>query len=432
MSASAPLKIELFTPLLLWLLYSLGTLAIFEFGPMDFPLESRWRLYLYLFFVHLAAISGYYYGFRKQKYRLRLKFSADLINKRVIDWLALFVLIGIGVGFFWDYTRGASISFALEDALAADANYSGGGVLGYVTSIFGIMTLPFLAISVISIKRSSKFSRFVFFLLVFRILYSSFVGASRHGVFMLLVLVFFSTLALIYSGQIKIKVKKFLVGVSICAILFLAYSSNLQESRQLDHIAANYISVIENNPNYEYDYNSPLIPELPEGLDAYKSGILTAYFYFGHSYNGLGHALNLPFRGTTLFFGHSDFSIRNLARILGEDVYQYSYPYRLVAEGIGYRHHWYTAYAWIASDTTFVGSIAVIFFFGSMLAQSWVRVLRRPDLISCTVLGWISYFFFQVNMTFVPADLGAFISFWGSLAIFNFRWGKPLKNQGID
>ena len=170
-----------------------------------------------------------------------------------------------------------------------------------------------------------------------------------------------------------------------------------------------------------------LVPKFTGSLDLLNSGILTAYFYFGHAYNGLGHALNLPFKGTTLFFGHSDFTIRNLARILGEDVYQYSYPYRVVAEGLGYRHHWYTTYAWIASDTTFVGSIVVFFFFGSLFARSWIRVLRRPDLISCTVLAWMSYLFFQVNMTFVPADLGAFISFWGSLAIFTFRLSKPSK-----
>ena len=248
---------------------------------------------------------------------------------------------------------------------------------------------------------------------------------------MLLVVAFFSILALIYSGQIRIKVKRFLVGASVCAILFLSYSSYLQVARQLDKISANYISVIENNPNYEYDYNSRLIPELPASLDLFNSGILTSYFYMGHAYNGLGHALNLPFKGTTLFFGHSDFTIRNLARILGEDVYQYSYPHRLVSEGLGYSHHWYTAYAWLASDTTFVGSIAVVFFFGSILAQSWIRVLRRPDLISCAVLGWMSYFFFQVNMTFVPADLGAFISFWGSLAIFKFRWSKTSKNPNV-
>lgn len=418
-----PKKNGQLVPLVSWLIYSLGTLIVFEFGPMDFPLESRWRLYLYLFFVHVAVILGYYYGVRKYSFMRHSTFSLELINKKNIDWLALLVLVGIVLGFAADFSRGASIGLALEDALAADENYSGGGFLGYVRSMFSVLTLPFLAISIVSIKKTSNLSKVVFFLLVIRILYASFVGSSRHGVFMLLIVSFFSILALIYSRQTKIKIKTFVIGAVVCATLFLAYSSYLQVARQLDTVASNYVSMIENNPNYEYDHDSALVPHLPATMDLYKSGILTGYFYFSHAYVGLGNALNLPFKGTTLFFGHSDFTIRNLARILGDEVYQFSYPHRLIAEELGYKHHWYTAYAWLASDTTFVGSIAVVFFFGSMFAKSWVRVLTRPDLRSCAVLGWMGYFFFQVNMTFVPADLGAFVSFWGSLALFTFRWG---------
>jgi len=104
------------------------------------------------------------------------------------------------------------------------------------------------------------------------------------------------------------------------------------------------------------------------------------------------------------------------------DVLNYSYHYRLFNE-VGYpTTQWITAYAWIASDTTFIGSFFLLYFFGSLLASSWIKSLKAPTIISCSVFGWMIYFFFQTNITFVPADLGAFLSFWGSIVLYKVKF----------
>jgi len=178
---------------------------------------------------------------------------------------------------------------------------------------------------------------------------------------------------------------------------------------------------MSNNSGYEFDKESIFIPKFSGDLQLANAGILTGYFYFTHAYRGLSNALNLPFKGSTLFFGHSDFSIRNLARIFGDDVLDYSYHYRLINENLGAKTLWITAYAWIASDVTFIGSLFLLYFFGSLFSKSWILVLTNPTMISSSLLAWMAYFFFQINITFVPSDLGAFVSFWGVIILYKFK-----------
>jgi len=224
-----------------------------------------------------------------------------------------------------------------------------------------------------------------------------------------------------FNNQIRISFKKLFLRIFIVVFLFLVYSSYISINRYLKPIE-NMVEYMSNSDKYELDTNNFLIPKFSGNLELINAGVLQGYFYFTHAYKGLSEALNLPFKGTSLFFGHSDFTIRNLANVFSDDeMLNYSYHYRLYNEVSYPRSLWITAYAWIASDMTFIGSFFLLYFFGSLLASSWIRTLKAPTLISCSVFGWIIYFFFQTNITFVPADLGAFISFWGSIFIYKFK-----------
>jgi hypothetical protein len=411
------------TPLYLWLIYSLTTIVIFEFGPLEFPVENKFKLYLYLFGAHISIIIGYYSGFNKLKSLKQDKLKLKLINRRGLNIITSIVLSGILFSFFRDYLSDFSVSAVGADALKAKEAFTqgrSGGILGYMGSIFGIFTLPYLAIATVNFKGLKFFSKSVLILLIFRIIYESVIGSSRHGLMALIIILFFSFLALIYTNQIKISLKKFFI-ISFCVLMvFLSYSSYIAINRQVTPIN-DYIEVVSNHPNYGFDEDSILIPKFSGDLQSLNAGILTGYFYFTHAYHGLSNALNLPFKGTTLFFGHSDFSIRNLARIFGEEVLDYSYHYRLISEYPQTRTLWITAYAWIASDTTFIGSLFLLYFFGSLFAKSWIRILKSPTIVSSSLFAWMVYFFFQINITFVPADLGAFISFWGIILLYKFN-----------
>jgi hypothetical protein len=415
-----------YVPLKIWLFYSITTIYIFEFGPLQFPIENKYLLYGYLFFAHLAIIFGYCSGIRKVKYLIGVEYTDRWLNKTLINKLSLIVLISIIYSFFRDYLAGTSIAVATNDAFEAREVYTkerSGGMLGYVGSILDSLRVPFLAIITSNFKNVSKFSKWVFLFLILRMLYASFVGSSRSGIMLLLIVLFFSVMPLTFTKQIKVSLKKiFLVG-SVFALLFLAFSSYVAIARQTI-VIEDFTQYMANNSRYDFDFDNFLMPQFSGGLQFINAGILQGYFYFTHAYAGLSNALNLPFNGTTFFFGHSDFLIRNLSRMFGEDVLLYSFHYQLISAELSKSTLWISAYAWIASDVTFIGSFFVLFLFGSLFAKSWMKVTTRPTVISSALYGWMAYFFFQINFTFVPADLGAVISFWGVIVLFVFRFKK--------
>jgi hypothetical protein len=425
MSVAEPAKWS-YVPLTIWLFYSITTISIFEFGPLQFPIESKLLLYGYLFFAHMAIFFGYCSGLKKVKYLRGLEYTDRWLDKKLINKLSLIVSIGIVYAFFRDSLAGASIQVATADSFEAREVYTSersGGILGYVGAILDSFRVPFLAIITANFKNVSKFSKWVFLFLVLRILYESFIGSSRSGIMLLLIVLFFSGLALIFTKQIDVSLKKFFLIGSVSALLFLAFSSYIAIARQTI-VIEDFAQYMANNARYDFDYDNFLMPQFSGGLKFINAGILQGYFYFTHAYAGLSSALNLPFNGTTFFFGHSDFLIRNLARIFGEDVLLYSYHYQLIASDFSASTLWISAYAWIASDVTFIGSLFVLFFFGSLFARSWIKVTTMPTIVSSALLGWMAYFFFQINFTFVPADLGAVVSFWGVILMFVFRFKK--------
>jgi hypothetical protein len=413
-----------YIPLNIWLFYSVSTISVFEFGPLQFPVESKMLLYGYLFVAHIAIIFGYRSGLKKTTHLRGLDYTDIWLNKKLVNLLAVIVLIGIALAFLRDSLSGASIAVATDDAFGARELYTkerSGGVLGYVAAILNSLRVPFLAVVTANFTKVSKFAKWILLLLILRMVYEAVVGSSRSGLMLLIIVTFFSGLALLRTRQIDVSVKKFLLLSTAAVFLFLAFSSYIAIARQTI-VIEDFAQYMANNVRYDFDYDNLLMPQFSGGLKFINAGILQGYFYFTHAYAGLSNALNLPFTGTTLFFGHSDFLIRNLARIFGEDVLVYSYHYQLIAADLSASTLWISAYAWIASDVTFIGSLFVLFFFGSLFARSWMKVTTMPTIVSSALLGWMAYFFFQINFTFVPADLGAVVSFWGVILMFVFRF----------
>ena len=421
-------KYKLLAPLYLWILYSVATILIFEFGPFQFPVQNKLQLYLYLFGAHVSIILGYYSGFKKFRNIKEEKVKSKFISKKMLNVIAFIVFLGVVIAFARDYFAGMSIASSLKDSFGAREAYTSirsGGILGYLEVLFRLGTVPYLAIGIINFKSLNKFSSFVLFLLIFRVIYEAILGSSRSGLLMLITVLFFSLLAIKFNNSIKISFKKLLLIATIILTLFASYVAYISAYRQVKPIE-NYEVYMSQNSKYTYDANSIFNPKFSGDYQLLNTGIYTGYFYLVHGYKGLSEAINTPFLGTTLFFGHSDFSIRNLARLFGEDVLNYSYFHRLVNENIYPATNFITAYAWIASDTTFIGSFFLLYFFGSLFSKSWIRVLKSPTIASSALLAWMAFFFFQINMTFVGTDLGAFFSFWGAILLYKFK----LKTHG--
>lgn len=424
--------IRCFIPLLLWLVYSLTTIFVFEFGPLDFRLTNKPLLYTYLFLAHIAIGVGYYHGFRKTRALKDLSINTHLLRSRSIKLLTWLALSFIFVNFIRDFSAGVSIVNTSIDAMDAKNQYSkarSGGPLGYISAVLTVAVIPFLVLGVASFSRLSNFSRATLVALVLRIIYDSALGASRAGLFMLVIVLFSAALLLIDRGSVKFLLRRLMIVFIPLVFFFLLYSSFIAVTRQTV-VIENMAEYMSHNSRYDFNADNFLVPQFEGSLSILNAGVLTGYFYFTHGYQGLHDALDLPFGGVGVIFGHSDFMVRNLARVFGDSALTLSLHYRLVEEQKSLSTLWVTAYTNIASDVGFSGSLVILYFFGYMFAKSFIKAIKRPSILDYACFGWLSYFFYQINMTFVPADLGAFLAFWGTifLAATRFSTGRRLQH----
>lgn len=411
---------KLYFPLIAILIYSLSTIFIFAFGPIYFESNRDLILYLYLLLSHLFIFYGYRNGLKQ---RIIPQKNEDI--KRVLNLISILVLCNILINISRDFMSGLGVVTGIENANEAREIWRlerGGGILGYLSAITSILNIPFLGLCIIFWKYLSYRTKLIFFGFVIYLLFGSVAGASRHGLMMLIVVVFIVIVSIKYSGRINLSKKQIIFYFFLALVLFLFYASFITLFRRTI-IISDYVLFMSYYGNYDVDINNFLIPNFGGVFKILDAGILEGYFYFTHGYNALSKALNLPFIGVAWGFGHSDFTIRNISALVGEDFLNYSYYYRLVYQTGYLKSQWVTSYAWIASDVTFLGSLFVLYFFSKLMAKSWVETLSKPTILSVSALAWLFYMFSQINIIFVPADLGAFISFWGVIILYA-RSGK--------
>ena len=195
-----------FFPLKIWLIYSLSTIFVYAFGPLDYYDENKSLLYIYLFVAHLSVFLGYKNGLKSSVNLVKEKNDYEFFNKKSLNTIALLVLFSVLINYYRDFTSGLSLSSTFEDSFESRdvwMNERGGGLLGYLTAIVSVFNIPFISLGIIFYNRLTKFTKIVFLLLVIYTLYSSVAGASRHGLYMFVCIVFISLLAQKLSNRIS-------------------------------------------------------------------------------------------------------------------------------------------------------------------------------------------------------------------------------------
>jgi len=170
------------------------------------------------------------------------------------------------------------------------------------------------------------------------------------------------------------------------------------------------------------------------------SGALSGYFFAAGTYSSLdpSSAENLPLQyfyvlfnqltiyisqgyyGASLIYengietltyglGHSDFLLRNAAKVFGEDILSYSPIYAMEYEK-NWQHgnFWFSIIPWIASDMGFLGTpifIALLAFSYTYAARSYL-VLRDPLALAVSYLLFFLFIFFPANNYIVQSGDG--------------------------
>lgn len=368
----------------LFLAYLVGTVLLFFFGPWRFPLEDPRRLVTFLVAAHLALAAGYLVGTRRPgrpgRWRLDVGRAATLCL--LVDVALLFPTSALNTG-SWIPNPWAALD-RLGDAYLESLRLREEAfpLVNYVR----ILVAPLLAaawpLGVVYWRRLGAAGRALLVASVVGTLalYTA-MGANMGAAHWMALFPWF-VLAGFFSGTLPMGLRGWLSAGAIAAgsaalfALFFAATMNARHGSFAKHGTLPGIGA-------ELRDAAPSAPAAPAGAVAYR-GLAG---YLSHGYYAVYLSLQEPFV-PTYGVGHSVFLHRQVARLAGDpELLERSYPERIEARGWNAYGYWATIYPWIASDATFPGTVAVVFFIGWAFAAVWADALTGENPFAVAFLG---------------------------------------------
>lgn len=198
---------------------------------------------------------------------------------------------------------------------------------------------------------------------------------------------FFCVLISFAAKGKRFTIKQILVAGALSSGVFLLFVEILRQRYSAAGITLENI-VEKAHPLISWDIGSPIFD-----LVGPEYGLAVGVFlgYFTNGLYGLYLSLTLPFEWTYLI-GNS-YSIGRVFEIFfSSDGYilEKTYPFRVgVTYGWGF-DKWHSLFAWLASDVTFPGVLALSSLFGFVYARLWIQALRGSNPFSGPLFLYLS------------------------------------------
>jgi hypothetical protein len=157
-------------------------------------------------------------------------------------------------------------------------------------------------------------------------------------------------------------------------------------------------------------------------------GIVMASKYVSHGYTGLALAMEIPFEWTYGIGWSKGLQVMVRDYLGGPDVFQKSYLVRNEATNDWPALFWWsTIFPWIASDTTFFGTVLVMLLVGFGIGRLWTDIIVSGDPLGFALLGqlFVLVFMFPANNALAQTMDGVFALIGGLLVYFvgrRWRW----------
>jgi len=399
-----------FIPIVILMVWLLSTIFLFEFGPYSYPVKNKNLLYFYLSGVHLALFMGYIKGTKTRMLDHIRKYKVKEILNFFMIGSALYLLVNLPY-FISSIPNIFSVIHGNVSTVRNAYLMRGGQWKDYISIFLFFFNNTFLILT-IYYWESTNFLIHCFFIIDFILnLLSSIAIAGRSGAFCALVLITISLIAAYFSGNLKKSVLKFLLVFSLFFAFCLLYFNFIASSR----IPIGAYVTRSPLPVGELNTGSILFRVIPEFIHPL---VFAGIQYFSNGYYGLSLCMEKSFIGIAFGAGQSMFLTRNFARFFNFNyIYYLSYPYRLVMEG-NFGGADVTAYPWIASDVTFIGSIFVLFILGYLLALSWKEVLVKPNPFAVVAFVTLSTTIIFLPMNSMTQDGNGFVNFYTVLILW--------------
>lgn len=383
-----------YLPIILAMVWLWGSVALFAFGPYDYPVRNGPLLYSYLVAAHLALFMGYSSRANARGAAYQGKWQPAQMLRLSLVLTLVVVISSFLLG------QGGVLGFraALEDPGQAYNLYGqsqGTTLLPYILIFLEPFTAPFLILAAYYWQSVGAAVRWTSVLvLAFNVLGAVSI-AVRGAIVFQIITVGGAFLAAFFGGRLKPKApSKLLVMILVVAgtILLLAYFLLIYTERG-GGVSATFNPSAGQFPNPDH----PIVQMVPESLQPLVMGTIT---YLTHGYYGLSLALDKPFEGVGFGITSSMFLQRNFERLTGSTALSdVSYADRLrMEDGYPVGNWWMSIYPWIASDVTWIGSLVILFLIGRLFAQSWLDAVQGGNPAAVIVFVFLAYLIYSFPM----------------------------------
>jgi hypothetical protein len=409
-------KVRVF-PILFFFGYLNFTVLLFAIGPWDYPVESAFRLYLFLALAHLALLLGYLSAAFRNPAGYSGKWTLSRLIKIsvVLNLLLLLPTSRFRTGRFIPDIIGGITDPGGAYAQSLMLREEGEPLIEYVRIFLGPFLYMALPLTVFYWKGLSSKMRIAGLAGILGTVVLFIAMGTNKAIADTVLLVPCLLFAAYCAGRIQLSHKQIL-GTVVCSLLalllFLAYFGLATSSREGSVVGAGYFVATHTHA----DEDNFLVRNLPP---AAATALVGLDLYLTSGYYAVSLSLQEPF--VPMFgVGNSVFLYRQAARITGNSgIEELPYPVRIEEYGWDAQRLWSSIYPWIASDVSFPGTIIVVFLIGRLFALSWLDTLRgdNPFAVVMFSILVIMLFYFPANNQILQSGEG-FTAFWATLFIW--------------
>lgn len=452
----------LWAPIILLELYLAFTVSMFFLGPVDWYVPSPAKLLIFLLVNYGGLWFGYSRGIRRGRIALKQSQRGQVGIIKIPSQLLLLILfsmvftivsntvrlyairgdIGTLASSFLNpgeaYRQSQVLAQMYRDGeMMPIANFAWAFRISTLLAVFNGLYFP---LALICWRRMRNAYRVIFFVsLLSAIVFTTGVGAQSGIGFL-----FFGLLPVaLYKlyvvarpmtvGATSVAARrtglnrafvKVLVALSICALVATVAWFQLDRA---ENSGRNLDAARDLGDGFCSPSERGIVPITGGRLNY---GLVMACKYVSHGYEGLALAMELPFEPTYGLGWSGGLQAIYHDYLGGPDLFQRSYL-RRTTQRYGWPGQWWsTIFPWIASDTTFYGTVLFMVLVGFVIGRCWVDVIITGNPIGFAVLAqmFTLVFMFPANNALAQTLDGLF-SLIGVLLIYSASWRyfKPTR-----
>lgn len=426
-----------FFPILFLEVYLIMTLALFEFGPVNFYVDQPILFWGFMIIYLLSFIIGYFFAYLTKKkvcfirnYRclgdeLSISFFWILMTMAIFASVISFRSISIFEIVspdFWVRTlvQGVSDPGAqyLEKIDRMNSGDSENKVLSIILFLVAFSRIIFIPVLVFLWHRLGTLGRSLGFIVTLVPVLNGIYNGTNKYIFDFFIFYFFSLLIyFIYMyrnfGIFNFRSRKFFMIIFLVsffgAFSFFGLAMQFRGGGYENIESASSRGDIFVSQNWSASSN--------ESMLNYTFIWFSSYLVQG--YYGFSLSLSEDF-SSTFGVGNSAFLSRQFEWILGVDVSSRTYQHK-IDPWWGESSRWHSFYSYFANDFHFIGVSFVCFFLGYLLARLWFSFLDFQNVYAAMLLP-----LFGLLIIFIPANnqVFGFLETFSAFSIGLLLWGK--------